>query len=146
MNIQRNLVAAAVLAIGFGAAVPALADSDSTVTITKTSKHHYVYYGDHQIYFAPETKTYYWRRDGNWTSGRELPMESRSYVAVGGVDIDLDTDRPYERNEWVVAHYGRKHAGDRQDRDERHDGDRRDGDDKHDGDRHDDDKRDGGGN
>lgn len=135
MNIQRNLIAAAVLAIGFGVAAPALADADSTVTITKSSKHHYVYYGDHQIYFAPETKTYYWRRDGNWTSGRELPIENRTYVTAGGVELDLDTDRPYERHEWVVAHYHDRHDGDRHDRDDRHDGDRHD-DDRHDGDQH----------
>jgi len=40
MTIQRNLIAAAVLAIGFAGAVPALADSDSTVVVTKTTKHH----------------------------------------------------------------------------------------------------------
>lgn len=135
MNIQRNLVAAAVLAIGFAGAVPALAEPDSTVTVTRTtSSHHYVYYGDHQIYFAPETKTYYWRHDGAWTSGTELPTESRGYVSAGGVELDLDTDRPYERHQWVVTHYRDKHDGDRRDGDDRHDADRHD-DDKHDGDR-----------
>lgn len=106
MNIHRNLIAAAVLAIGFAGAAPALAESDTTVTVTKTTtKHHYVYYGDHQIYFAPETKTYYWQHDGTWTSGLELPREDRAYITSGGVEISLDTDRPYERHEWVVEHY-----------------------------------------
>jgi hypothetical protein len=109
MNIQRNLLAAAILAVGFAAAAPAMAESDSTVTVTKTSKHHYVYYGDHQIYFAPETKTYYWQHDGTWSSGMELPSESRAYITTGGVNLDLDTDRPYERHEWVVKHYRDKH-------------------------------------
>src|SRR5678809_740522 len=100
MTIQRNLIAAAVLAFAFVGAAPALAESDSTVTVTKTTtKHHYVYYGDHEIYFAPETKTYYWRRDGAWTSGRELPSESRTYITAGGVELDLDTDQPYDRHE-----------------------------------------------
>lgn len=135
MNIQRNLLAAAVLATGLAGAVPALAESDSTVTLTHTtSRHHYVYYGDHQIYFAPETKTYYWRRDGNWTSGAELPTESRGYVAAGGVELDLDTDRPYERHQWVVTHYRDQHDGHRRDGDDSHDADRRDDDDRHDGD------------
>lgn len=110
MTIQRNLIAAAVLAIGFAGAAPALADSDSTVVVTKTTKHHYVYYGDHEIYFAPESKTYYWRHDGTWTSGMELPNEDRAYISAGGVGIDLDTDRPYERHEWVVKHYKDKHG------------------------------------
>ena len=124
MNIQRNLLTAAVLAIAFAAAVPALADSDTTVTVTKTSRHHYVYYGDHQIYFAPETKTYYWETDGAWQSGAELPSERRTYVTAGGVNIDLATDHPYERNEWVVKHYRDKHDGDavRDDGDDEHDG------------------------
>jgi hypothetical protein len=111
MNIQRNLIAAAVLTIGFAGAMPAMAD-DSTVVVTKTTKHHYVYYGDHQIYFAPETKTYYWQHDGAWTSGAELPSESRTYISAGGVELDLDTDHPYERNDWVVKHYKDKHGDD----------------------------------
>ena len=111
MTIQRNLIAAAVLAVAFAGAAPAMADNDdSTVTVTKTTtKHHYVYYGDHQIYFAPETKTYYWQNDGEWTSGTELPLASRTYVTAGGVPIELDTDQPYERNDWVIKHYKDKH-------------------------------------
>ena len=120
-DVHRTLIATAMLALA-SAAMPALADTDSTVTVTKTTtgKHHYVYYGDHQIYFAPETKTYYWQHDGSWTSGTELPTESRTYVTSGGTEIDIDTDHPYERNEWVVKHYKDKHddSGKRE-RDER---------------------------
>jgi hypothetical protein len=126
MNIQHTLIAAAVLAIGFAAAVPALADTDTTVTVTRTHEHHYVYYGDHQIYFAPDTKTYYWETDGAWKSGAELPSERRAYVTAGGVNIDLNTDQPYERNAWVVKHYRDKHDGDAL----RDDGDDKDGGDK----------------
>jgi len=111
MNTFRSLIAALIIATGYAAVVqPALADD---VTVTKTTtKHHYVYYGDHEIYFAPETKTYYWRRDGAWTSGRELPSESRTYITAGGVELDLDTDQPYDRHEWVVKHYRDKHDDD----------------------------------
>lgn len=115
MNIQHNLVAAIALASGLVAAIPAIAaDTDTTVTVTKTSNHHYVYYGEHQIYFAPETKTYYWQTNntGPWQSGAELPAESQGYVKSGGVEMDLDTDHPYERNEWVVGHYKHMHDGD----------------------------------
>jgi len=116
MNIHRNLVAVAALAIGFAVAVPAIADSDAAVTVqtTTTTKHHYVYYGDHQIYFAPETKTYYWQTTsaGPWQSGAVLPVESQGYVKSGGVEMDLDTDHPYERNEWVIGHYKHMHDGD----------------------------------
>ena len=112
MKMHRSLIAATALAIGIGAALPALADQ--TVTTTTTTKHHYVYYGDHDIYYGPETKTYYWRTsDGKWMSGTELPTESRTYITSGGVPIELDTDRPYDRDEWVVAHYKHKRDGDR---------------------------------
>jgi hypothetical protein len=89
------------------------ADGSSTTTTTTTTKHKYVYYGDHDIYFAPEIKTYYWLVDGKWESGAELPLADRSYITSGGVTIELDTDRPYTRHEYVVAHY--KHKNDRKD-------------------------------
>ena len=90
-------------------------------TQTTTTKRSYVYYGDHDIYFAPETNVYYWKSNGTWQSGTALPPEDRTFVQKGGVTIELDTDRPYTKHEYVVAHY--KHRHDRYD-DERHDDDR----------------------
>lgn len=90
------------LAVGFAIATPTLADTAVTV---EHGKHHYVYYADHQIYYAPDTKVYYWRNGDRWTSGNELPPEDRAYVTTGGFQIDLDTDKPYERHEWVLSHY-----------------------------------------
>jgi hypothetical protein len=111
MSIFRSLITALILAVGFVAAMPAAqAEDEVTVTTTKT-KHHYVYYGDHEIYFAPETKVYYWRENGAWRSGVELPVADQPYVTTRGVEIDLDTDRPYERHDWVIAHI--KHLKDR---------------------------------
>jgi len=112
MRTVRTITTAAMLAIGIAAAAPSLSFADTSVTIEKTHKHHYVYYGDHQIYFAPESKTYYWQTNGRWESGAELPPESRAYVTAGGVQLDLDTDRPYERHEWVLQHYKDKHDHD----------------------------------
>ena len=119
MNMQRNLISAALLAIGFAVAAPALADTDTTVTtVTKTSKHRYVYYGDHQIYFSPETRTYYWQDHGKWRSGSRLPYNLRPY-AKNGVNIQLDTDRPYERHDYVIARYkDGVYLDDRRDRDD----------------------------
>ena len=116
MRIHRSLIMAVLVAFGIGAA-PALF-ADTSVTVEKTGKHHYVYYADHQIYYAPETKTYYWQTDGRWESGTALPEADRSYVRSGGIQIDLDTDKPYERHEWVLAHY--KHHGDRDDDEHEH--------------------------
>jgi len=120
MNNHRNFIAAAALAIGIAGIIPAIAaETDTTVTTVKTSSHHYVYYGDHQIYFAPETKTYYWQVNstGPWQSGTALPVESQTFVTSGGVELDLDTDQPYTRHEWVVGHY--KHLHDRDDKQDR---------------------------
>lgn len=87
-----------------------VAADGSTTTTTTTTKRQYIYYGDHDIYFAPDTKTYYWRSDGRWLSGTDLPPEDRTYVRRGGVTIELDTDRPYTRHEYVVAHYKHHHG------------------------------------
>ena len=51
----------------------------------------------------------YWNADGKWLSGAELPADSRAYVRSGGVAIELDTEHPYERNEYVIAHYRNRH-------------------------------------
>lgn len=90
---------------------------DGSTTTTTTTRRQYIYYGDHDIYFAPETKTYYWQTHGNWQSGAMLPEEDRGYVRTGGVKIELDTDRPYTKHDYVVAHYKHKPHGDR-DRDD----------------------------
>jgi hypothetical protein len=84
-------------------------NDDGSTTTTTTTRRSYVYYGDHDIYFAPDRKVYYWRDNGRWISGSELPPAFAGYVRSGGVNIELDTDRPYERNEYVIAHYGHRH-------------------------------------
>ena len=122
MNLRISFISATAMAIGFAAAIPAMAQNDSTQTTTTTTvtKHHYVYYGDHDIYFAPERKTYYWREGDSWKSGAELPVADRGYVTTGGVTIDLDTEHPYERNDWVVKHYKQGHDGNRDEHDHDH--------------------------
>ena len=90
-------------------------DNGLTTTTTTTTKHRYVYYGDHDIYFSPDTRTYYWMNNGRWVSGNSLPAENQAYIREGGVNIELDTDRPYERNDYVIAHYKHKHDRDHDD-------------------------------
>lgn len=104
MTKHQNLTKLAALAIAVSAALPAFADTTVT-TIERTGTHHYVYYRDHDIYYSPETHTYFWLEQGRWQSGPALPADSQRFVTVKGVDIDLDTDRPYERNDYVVSHY-----------------------------------------
>jgi len=125
MNMRHIFITSTALAIGL-AALPAMAQqstttTETTVTTVKEGHHRYVYYGDHDVYFAPDRKTYYWRDGNEWRSGVELPPTYRTYVTSGGVAIELDTERPYERNDYVVKHY--KHGHHDGDRDHDHDDD-----------------------
>lgn len=104
--MRIHLLASAVLLALGSAGAPSFA-ADVVVT-----KHHYVYYPEHQIYFAPETKVYYWKTGDRWESGATLPTESQVYVKTGGVELDLDAERPYERHEWVLKHYRDHHDHD----------------------------------
>jgi hypothetical protein len=113
MNMRHTVISATALAIAI-AAVPVLAQQTettetTTTTTVKKGNHQYIYYGDHDIYFAPDTRTYYWQEGNAWRSGVELPPTARSYITSGGVKIELDTERPYERNEWVIQHYKNGH-------------------------------------
>jgi hypothetical protein len=119
MNKHRSIIGAAVAAAVLAASVPAMAQT--TVAVEKT-RHNYVYYKDRDVYFAPETKTYYWMANGSWRSGAALPADYEPYVRSGGVTIELDTERPYERHDYVIAKY--KNSRDR-DRDGDGDEDRR---------------------
>jgi hypothetical protein len=102
MTKLRNLINAGALAAAVSVALPVLADT----TVVATGGHHYVYYRDHGIYYAPDTATYFWRDHGKWQSGASLPQDERSYASGNGIDIELDTARPFERNDYVIAHYG----------------------------------------
>jgi hypothetical protein len=102
MTKHRSLIKTAFLAVAISAALPTLADT----TVVATGRHHYVYYRDHGIYYAPETSTYFWYEHGRWQSGSSLPPDEQRYASGNGIDIELDTDRPYDRNDYVIAHYG----------------------------------------
>ncbi len=102
MKVHRRIVAATTLALAMSVALPVLADGPMVVS---KGKHSYVYYRDHEIYFQPESRTYYWQESGEWQSGAELPMDSRSYVTSGGVTIELETERPYDQHDEVVSRY-----------------------------------------
>jgi hypothetical protein len=116
MNMRHTLLSAAIVTLACAVAVPAFAQTtettETTTTVTKTTPRQYIYYGDHDIYFAPATKTYYWQEGNTWRSGIELPPASREYIRSGGVKIELDTDKPYERNDWVIEHYRHHHDDD----------------------------------
>ena len=72
--------------------------------------HRYVYYPNHQIYYAPDRQLWFWIDGGDWRVGSRLPSAYQSF-AVGGVSIELDAAKPYERHGYVVEHYGKPGKG-----------------------------------
>lgn len=109
--MHRNWTKAAFLALALGAALPAMAET-----------RRYVYY-DHDIYYAPYSHTYYWRENGDWRSGHTIARRYRTYVRGHGFEIDLDTDRPYDRHDYVIAQYRERHHHHDRDHDHDHDHD-----------------------
>lgn len=70
------------------------------------AKHQYVYYPSAEVYYAPASRMWFWLGGDGWQAGVSLPVALQGYVNVGGVNISLDVDRPYLRNDYVVQRYG----------------------------------------
>lgn len=70
------------------------------------AKHQYVYYPSAEVYYAPASRMWFWLGGNGWQAGISLPVALQGYVSVGGVNIALDVDRPYLRNDYVVQRYG----------------------------------------
>lgn len=112
--IARTVFAALLLA----GSTAALADPpDHAPAYGYRAKHPYVYYPSRQIYYAPESRSWFWISGGSWQVGVSLPAYLEQYT-VGGVSIELDTDRPYTQNAYVVEHYGRGGGNDQGDDDD----------------------------
>lgn len=70
------------------------------------AKHSYVYYPSAEVYYAPGSRMWFWLGGDGWQAGVSLPGALQGYVQAGGVNISLDVDRPYLRNDDVVRRYG----------------------------------------
>ena len=70
------------------------------------AKHRYIYYPARQIYYAPESRLWFWLKGDRWSVGASLPLEYEPYVRSGGVSLELYTERPYEDHSYVIQHYG----------------------------------------
>jgi len=70
------------------------------------AKHQYVYYPSAEVYYAPTSRMWFWLGGDGWQAGVSLPLALQGYVQAGGVNISLDVDRPYLRNDYVVQRYG----------------------------------------
>ncbi|HET9818387.1 MAG TPA: hypothetical protein VFP92_04395 [Rhodanobacteraceae bacterium] len=70
------------------------------------AKHQYVYYPSASVYYEPASSMWFWLGGDGWQAGVNLPLPLHGYVRTGGVNISLDVDRPYLRNDYVTRRYG----------------------------------------
>lgn len=108
MKKASMLLSAIALMAGAGALIPAQADPPPWAPAYgyRAKQHTYIYYPALEVYYAPETRVWFWISDGNWQFGATLPAEYRPY-ATGGVSIVLDAERPYEQHAYVVERFGK---------------------------------------
>lgn len=127
----RTTTRALAVALAFACALPVAAFADPPPWAPAhgyRAKHRYVYYPSAEVYYAPDTRMWFWLSGDNWSFGGSLPLDYRPYVRSGGVSLELYSDRPYVDHTYVVEHYGghrpdlRHHDRDRdRDHDRHHD-------------------------
>lgn len=121
--MKRSPLALFAVAAGFGLSAPALADPPPWAPAhghrakqAQVREYHYVYYPAQQVYYAPEQQLWFWMNGGNWQFGVNLPTHYRAYTS-SGVQLVLQSDRPYVEHVYVEENYGRpwrekhKHKG-----------------------------------
>ena len=118
MTTHHAILYAALVA-GLAAGAPAQADPPPWAPAhghraKQEREYSYVYYPARQVYYAPEQQVWFWMNGGNWQVGVNLPVQYRS-SASSGVQVVLNSDRPYVEHAYVEEHYGRpwrkKHGG-----------------------------------
>lgn len=107
MSIRRTLLFAIALGGGLALAGPAMADPpDHAPAHGYRAMHRYVYYPEREIYYAPESRLWFWIGDGDWRFGASLPIGYQQYT-TGGVSIELGSERPYTEHVYVTEKYGK---------------------------------------
>ncbi len=108
MKKVSMLVSAIALIAGMGVQMPVPADPPPWAPAHgyRAKQYSYVYYPAAEIYYAPESRMWFWLSGGNWQFGASLPVEYRRYT-TSSVSIVLETDRPYVQHTYVVERYGK---------------------------------------
>lgn len=107
MRLTRQLFRVTLLGTAMALAVPAWADPPSHAPAHGyRAKHRYTYYPQREIYYAPESRLWFWLDGGDWRFGASLPVGYQQYT-TGGISIELGSDRPYTEHNDVVREYGR---------------------------------------
>ena len=72
---------------------------------------HYYYYPDEEVYFDPVARLYWWKEDGEWHSGDEVParihLRERDRVI-----LDVPESEPWRHHEVIIKEYPRHHRHD----------------------------------
>ncbi|WP_423707883.1 hypothetical protein [Undibacterium sp. WLX3042] len=85
--------------------------------------YNYIYYPSHQVYFSPQSQTWYWSDGRGWEANNRLPYFISIDARFGGIPVVLSSARPYVYHQYVEQRYGRpwrEHENWRSDRDDRH--------------------------
>ncbi len=108
---RHTAVLLAASAFCLGMSVPALADPPPWAPAhgrraKEVHEYRYVYYPAQQVYYAPEQQLWFWMGGGGWQVGVNLPVQYRTRTS-SGVQVVLQSDRPYVKHTYVEEHYGR---------------------------------------
>jgi len=68
------------------------------------AKHQYRYYPNCNVYHDPSRNMYFYLKGDGWAVGASLPTNLQSSLGAS-VNLDLDTDKPYEHNAEHVKQY-----------------------------------------
>jgi hypothetical protein len=68
------------------------------------AKHQYRYYPNCNVYHDPSRNMYFYMKGDGWAVGASLPTNLQSSLGAS-VNLDLDTDKPYEHNAEHVKQY-----------------------------------------
>ena len=109
---KSHILFAAALVTGLGFGLPAQAEPPPWAPAhgyraQQAQSHRYVYYPERQVYYAPDTRSWFWLNGGNWQAGVTLPRQYQAYVTSGGISISLNESRPYVQHGYVEQNYGR---------------------------------------
>ncbi|WP_147375796.1 hypothetical protein [Noviherbaspirillum cavernae] len=109
---KQHLAAALLFAVGLGLGLPAQAEPPSWAPAhghraREAREYRYVYYPAQQVYYAPQSRSWFWLNGGNWQAGINLPSRFQVNASNGGVSITLDSSRPYVKHVYVEERYGR---------------------------------------
>jgi hypothetical protein len=75
---------------------------DAGEPVPNAPVYHYMYYPDQEVYFVPETSTYWWLKDGAWISGPRVPEG----ISLGArVNLDVDAREPWHHHEVIVKRF-----------------------------------------